>query len=89
MPAALCLTVNQRNLYLYFLHHKKKYKNAPCFVPKLPMQSTRMKDYLRAIEALEEKNLIRIDRSSPSYTNWIILDPKEKVNSTAQTNENC
>jgi hypothetical protein len=70
------LTINQRNLYLYYLNHKKKNKHAVCFVPKMPMQSTRMQDYLRAIEALEEKKLITVDRSSDNYTGWIIQDPK-------------
>lgn len=70
------LTTNQRNLYLYYLNHKKKNKHAVCFVPKMPMQSTRMQNYLRAIEALEEKNLISVDRSADNYTGWIIRDPK-------------
>jgi hypothetical protein len=76
MQTAQNLTINQRNLYLYYLNHKKKNKNAVCFVPKMPMQSTRMQDYLRAIEALEEKKLITVDRSSDNYTGWIIRDPK-------------
>jgi hypothetical protein len=35
-----------------------------------------MQDYLRAIEALEEKKLITVDRSADNYTGWIIRDPK-------------
>jgi hypothetical protein len=73
---SLRLTVNQRNLYLYYLHFRKKYGKRPCFVPKMPMQSTRIKDYIRALAALEEKNLITVDRSKAPYTNWIINDPK-------------
>jgi len=42
----------------------------------MPMQSTRIKDYIRALAALEEKNLITVDRSKAPYTNWIINDPK-------------
>ena len=35
-----------------------------------------MADYMRTIASLEEKNLIRVDRTSDNYTGWIILDPK-------------
>lgn len=73
---SLGLTVIQRNLYLYYLNHKKKNKHAVCFVPKLFMQSTRMPDYLRAIQVLEEKNLIKVDRTADNYTAWIIKDPE-------------
>ena len=72
---ALRMTINQRNLYFYYLNHKKKYGKTPCFVPKLPMQSTRMQDYIRALEALEEKKVISVDRSAGNYTAWIIKDP--------------
>jgi len=72
----LSLSINQRNLYLYYLNHKKKHKNVPCFVPKIPVQGNGMADYMRAIQALEKKNLIRVDRTSDNYTGWIILDPK-------------
>ena len=71
----LRMTINQRNLYFYYLNHKKKYGKTPCFVPKLPMQSTRMQDYIRALEALEEKKVISVDRSAGNYTAWIIKDP--------------
>jgi hypothetical protein len=74
--APLSLSINQRNLYLYYLNHRKKHKNVPCFVPKIPVQGNRMADYMRTIESLEEKQLIRVDRSSDNYTGWIILDPK-------------
>ena len=39
------------------------------------MQSTRMQDYIRALEALEEKKVISVDRSAGNYTAWIIKDP--------------
>jgi hypothetical protein len=29
--------------------------------------------YLNALAALEKKGLIRVDRSSPNYTGWIML----------------
>lgn len=70
------LTINQRNIYMYFLNHIRKYKNAPCFVPKISATRNRTKDYFRALDALEEKQLIVIDRSSPNYTGWIMKEPK-------------
>lgn len=70
------LPINQRNLYAYVLYHKRKHRRAPCFVPRMPMQSSRLPDYLRAIEALEERGLIKVDRSAPVYTSWIISLPQ-------------
>lgn len=69
------LSINQRNLYLYFLNHKRKHPNAPCFVPKIPVQGNRMSDYIKTIAKLEELRLVRVDRSSANYTGWILLDP--------------
>jgi hypothetical protein len=71
----ITLTINQRNLWFYFLNHKRKNKNSPCFVPKIPSQQTRLHHYLRALERLEEHGLLRVDRSSRHYTGWIMLDP--------------
>ena len=69
------LSPNQRNLYLYFLNHRKKHGKQPCFVPRLPMQTSRTPDYIRAIECLVEKGYIRLDKRSRHYTSWIMLDP--------------
>jgi hypothetical protein len=78
MPATAlpALTINQRNLYTYFLNHKKKYGNTPCFVPRLPSQSSRLEQYLQALTKLEQYGLIRVDRSSANYTGWIMREPK-------------
>lgn len=70
------LTINQRNLLTYYLNHKKKYKNVPCYVPRIFTQSSRLPDYLQALSRLEELKLIRIDRTASNYTGWIMLDPK-------------
>lgn len=69
------LSINQRNLLLYYLNHKKKHGNKPCFVPKFPSQVSRMDDYLRAMERLEERGFFRIERSSNDYCSWTIVDP--------------
>jgi hypothetical protein len=70
------LSINQRNLYAYFLNHRKKYGNTPCFVPKLPGHSSRMDQYLQALVKLEMYGLIHVDRSSDNYTGWIMKEPK-------------
>jgi hypothetical protein len=67
------LSINQRNLYCHFLAHQKRNKNAPCFVPKNFLVGNRLELYLNALSALERKALIRVDRSSPNYTGWIML----------------
>jgi len=75
MPARKGLTANQRLLYLYFLNHRKKHGKAPCFVPRIPQQTSRQPDYITAIQRLEEKGFIRVDRRTRHYTGWIMLDP--------------
>lgn len=71
------LTINQRNLYMYYLAHRKNHGKQPCFVPKITSQLSRMPDYLRALEKLEEYKLISVDRSADNYTAWIIKDPTD------------
>ena len=73
------LTINQRNLYLYFKAHQKKYGNAPCFVPRCPTQISRLQQYLTALIKLEQYGLIYVDRSSGNYTGWIMKEPKTKL----------
>jgi hypothetical protein len=69
------LTINQRNLYTYYLAHKKRHGNNPCFVPRVGTQTSRLPDYLKALAKLEEYNLISVDRTNKYYTAWIIKDP--------------
>ena len=72
----VALTTNQRNLYLYFLNQREKHKDNLCFVPPIFTQQTRISEYLTALERLEERGLIRVDRSgSPHYTGWVMLEP--------------
>jgi len=61
------LTINQRNLYFYFLSH-----NTPCKVPQSPLQNSRLPDYLKALHSLEERGLIKINKESgPDYRSWV------------------
>lgn len=70
------LSINQRNLYLYFLSHKKRHKHAPCYVPRNSVLGNGLKDYFKTLEKLEQLNLITVDRTADNYTGWIIKDPK-------------
>jgi hypothetical protein len=72
----VALTINQRNLYAYFLNHKKKHGNTACFVPRVPSQNSRLEQYLQALIKLEMYGLIHVDRSSANYTGWIMTEPK-------------
>jgi len=74
--ATPALTINQRNLYAYFLNHKKKHGNTPCFVPRLPAQNSRLEQYLQALIKLEQYGLILVERNSVNYTGWIMREPK-------------
>ena len=69
------LTINQRNIYMYFLNHRKKYKHTPCYVARCPGQNSRVEQWLIALIKLEQYGLVRIDRSSTNYTGWIMLEP--------------
>lgn len=74
------LTINQRNLYLHFLNHKEKGLATPCLVPPIPVQNSRLHQYLRALEKLEELHLVTVDRESPDYTEWVMRDPEDPIN---------
>lgn len=71
------LTINQRNLYMYFLAHRKNHGKQPCFVPKITTQLSRMDDYIQALKKLEEYKLISVDRSADNYTAWIMKEPTD------------
>jgi hypothetical protein len=70
------LSINQRNIYMYFLNHRKKYGKVPCFVPKCTTQVSRLDQYLQALNKLEQYGLIRVERCSDNYTGWIMTEPK-------------
>jgi hypothetical protein len=70
------LSINQRNIYLHYLAHKKKYGNVPCSVPKSPLQGSRLADHLKAMAKLEERGFIRIERPSEDYLSWTIISPE-------------
>lgn len=64
------LKLNSRNLLTYIVYAKEKHPHAPCFIPKCPNND--LVNYLRALEILEEHHLIKVNRSTDFYTNWIV-----------------
>jgi len=39
------------------------------------MQATRLEQYLKALDKLEQYRLVSVDRSTKHYTGWIIKEP--------------
>jgi hypothetical protein len=80
VQVAPLLQIN-RNLYLHFLNHQEKTPNEPCYVPPNPSQSSRLTQYMKAIQRLEEMNLIVVDRESAFYyTGWVMRSPEDPIN---------
>lgn len=81
MAATKGLTINQRNLYLHFLHHQRRHQGrVPCLVPPSPLQNSpeRLDNYLTALQRLEEKGLVRVERCGMNYTRWVMLPPADR-----------
>ena len=74
----LRLSITERNIYFYFKNHMEKKSHAPCFVPRCTLKNNRMCDYLDAIDRLEQKELIVVDRRGDNYTQWIMTSPTPK-----------
>jgi hypothetical protein len=72
------LTVIQRYLYQHYLHHKKKYPNAPCFCPRHTGRADRLHEYFNALQKLEDCGLISVDRSTDNYRAWVMNAPRFK-----------
>lgn len=77
-PEELRLSITERNIYFYFKNHMENKAHTPCFVPRCTLKNNRMNDYLDAIDRLESKQLIVVDRSSDNYTAWIMTSPQPK-----------
>ena len=68
-PYRKYLTSTERNLLTYIMQHHKKYPKAPCIIPQ--DVSGKIKDYLRAIDFLEDRGYISVHRTNPNYRSWI------------------
>lgn len=68
----LALPINQRNVYLYYLQHKKTKGDAPCLAPKSPLAANRLEQHLNAIRKLEERGFFKVRRGSEDYREWVL-----------------
>lgn len=76
VPEHIRMTLNERNLYRYFLYNKKKYPAAPCFVPK--SSGNNVPEILKAVDKLEQSGLVRVERCTNHYTGWVMKWPLKK-----------
>lgn len=64
----MLMRTHQRNLYNYFLM-----RGSGCTVPLHTWFGVRKVDHLNAVEALEKKGLIEIDRVTTNYLTWVVV----------------
>lgn len=61
-----------RNIMLHLLHHSAKQPGVPCAVLKAPVHH--LKTYINAINQLESRGLIKVNRNnSTDYLQWTLL----------------
>jgi hypothetical protein len=70
------LTHLQRSIYLHFLNHKSKRTGQPCLLPQYAGRADRIKLFFTALERLEERGLIVVDRRPANYKSWTISGPR-------------
>jgi len=70
------LTTNQRAIYLHFLRHKAKRTGRPCLLPPYTGRADRIHEYFTALQRLEERGLVTIDRRPANYKSWTISGPR-------------
>jgi hypothetical protein len=68
----MLMRTHQRNLYNYFLRHGNG-----CTVPLHTWFGVRKVDHLNAVQALEKKGLIEVDRVTSNYLTWTICSVSE------------
>ena len=67
------LRTHQRNLFAYYLNHKEKFPGQPCFVPRPACHHTSV--HLNAIDVLEKRGLVKVERNGEDYQQWQFCDP--------------
>ena len=70
------LTYLQRSIYTYFLNHKAKRTGQPIKLPKYAGRADRIQDFFTALERLEDRGLVVIDRRPTNYKSWTISGPR-------------
>lgn len=81
------LTFNQRYIYNYFVHHRRKHKYAPCFLPKSPRSEDKLHYYLKALDKLEQHGYLSVDRTAANYQAWILKEPTTPTETPCLTKE--
>lgn len=73
------LRTNQRNILRLVAQYELRNPGQPCLLGKVT--ASRQKVFLSAVAALEEKQLIQIDRTSSDFRAWVakLLIPVEDV----------
>ena len=70
------LTVQQRYIYQYFLHHKGEGTGRPIPVPTYAGRADKIHKFFTALNRLEERGLIVVDRRASNYKEWTISGPR-------------
>jgi hypothetical protein len=78
--AVLSLRTTQRNIYRQLLVHQRKYGDKPCPIQIHTSYGAKARDYLNALNALERKQLVVIDRIGKHYTQWTMKCTKSIEN---------
>lgn len=75
----LSLRTNQRNVLRLVAQHEQRNPGEPCYLGKVT--ASRVNVFLKAVNSLEQKQLIEIDRTSDNFRAWTIklLIPLEDV----------
>ena len=73
------LRTNQRNILRLVAQHVQRNPGEPCYLGKVT--ASRVNVFLKAVNSLEEKQLIEINRTSSNFRAWTIqlLVPLEDV----------
>lgn len=70
------LSLWQRYIYQHFLYHQSKRTGQPCLLPVYTGGADKVWQFLTALDKLEERGLIVVDRRSADYRRWTISGPR-------------
>lgn len=64
------LRTNQRNLLRLVAQHEQRYPGEPCYLGKVT--ASRRNVFIKAVNSLEERQLIEIERTGSNFQAWKI-----------------
>ena len=70
------LTYLQRLIYRHFLAHLAKKTGEPCLLPTYTGKASSIHEFFAALDRLEERELLTVDRSPENYKSWTISGPR-------------